>query len=167
MIGAPLPLRASDAFYPTPRSSRYYAESHEQVKATFTCGASMPNGQSSISRNNNMNTEDRLSMRVRAPNGGQSAHTDHNEHAYHSVEMFRQKFWGTLLLSSPTLVWTPMMQHWFGYTPLAGPTRRDGSPRFSDRWSSAYGGWVPLERPWRFSSVRHQHASRIATAGSR
>jgi ABC-type nitrate/sulfonate/bicarbonate transport system permease component len=50
-------------------------------------------------------------MRVRAPNGVQ-----------YSVEMFRQKFWGTLLLSIPTLVWTPMMQHWFGYTPPGGAT---------------------------------------------
>ena len=42
--------------------------------------------------------------------------------------MFRRKFWGTLLLSMPTLVWTPVMQHWFGYTPLGGAT--------------TYGGWV-------------------------
>jgi Cu2+-exporting ATPase len=48
-------------------------------------------------------------MCVQAPHGAQSEHAGHNEHADHSVEMFRQKFWGTLLLSIPTLVWTPMM----------------------------------------------------------
>jgi P-type Cu2+ transporter len=28
----------------------------------------------------------------------------HDKHAGHSVEMFREKFWGTLLLSIPTIV---------------------------------------------------------------
>jgi len=28
--------------------------------------------------------------------------------------MFRQKFWGTLLLSIPAVIWAPMIQHWFG-----------------------------------------------------
>src|SRR5712692_10512310 len=41
----------------------------------------------------------------------------YDKHAGHSVEMFRQKFWGTLLLSIPTIVWAPMIQHWFGYEP--------------------------------------------------
>ena len=36
--------------------------------------------------------------------------------------MFRQKFWGTLLLSIPTIVWAPMIQHWFGYQAPGGPT---------------------------------------------
>jgi Cu2+-exporting ATPase len=101
-------------------------------------------------------------MCVRAPHGAQSEHTGHNEHADHSVEMFRQKFWGTLLLSIPTLVWAPMMQHWFGYTPPGGATASRWIPAFFGSLVFAYGGWVPLERPWRFSSVRHQHASRIA-----
>ena len=34
--------------------------------------------------------------------------------------MFRQKFWGTLLLSVPTVIWSPMIQHWFGYTAPGG-----------------------------------------------
>ena len=36
--------------------------------------------------------------------------------------MFRQKFWGTLLLSIPTVIWAPMIQHWFGYEAPGGPT---------------------------------------------
>ncbi len=43
------------------------------------------------------------------------AHAAHDRHAGHSVEMFRRKFWGTLLLSIPTIVWSPMIQHWLGY----------------------------------------------------
>lgn len=56
--------------------------------------------------------------------------------------MFRQKFWGTLLLSIPTVVWAPMIQKWFGYAAPGGPS--------ASRWISAvfgtlvfaYGGWV-------------------------
>ena len=52
---------------------------------------------------------------------GHEEHAGHDKHAGHSVEMFRQKFWGTLLLSIPTLVWAPMIQHWFGYEAPGGP----------------------------------------------
>jgi Cu2+-exporting ATPase len=81
-------------------------------------------------------------MCVRAPHGAQSEHTGHNEHADHLVEMFRQKFWGTLLLSIPTLVWAPMMQHWFGYTPPGGATASRWIPAFFGSLVFAYGGWV-------------------------
>ena len=75
------------------------------------------------------------------PDGG-GAHAGHDKHAGHSVEMFRRKFWGTLLLAIPTLVWAPMIQHWFGYSAPGGPA--------ASRWISAifgalvfaYGGWV-------------------------
>ena len=69
-------------------------------------------------------------------------HAGHDKHAGHSVEMFRRKFLGTVLLSVPTLVWAPMIQHWFGYEAWGGPD--------VSRWISAifgtlvfvYGGWV-------------------------
>ena len=50
-------------------------------------------------------------------------HAGHDKHAGHSVEMFRQKFWGTLLLSVPTIVWAPMIQQWFGYAAPGGAAR--------------------------------------------
>jgi Cu2+-exporting ATPase len=81
-------------------------------------------------------------MCVPPPHGAQSEHTGHNEHADHSVEMFRQKFWGTLLPSIPTLVWAPMMQHWFGYTPPGGATASRWIPAFFGSLVFAYGGWV-------------------------
>jgi Cu2+-exporting ATPase len=73
------------------------------------------------------------------------AHRTHDKHAGHSVEMFRRKFWGTLLLSIPTLVWAPMIQPWLGYQAPGGPE--------TSRWISAvfgtlvfgYGGWVFIE----------------------
>ncbi len=44
------------------------------------------------------------------------AHAGHDKHAGHSVSMFRDKFWLTLLLTVPTVFWSGMIQHWFGYT---------------------------------------------------
>src|SRR5688500_9897204 len=41
---------------------------------------------------------------------------DHDKHAGHSVQMFRDKFWVTLALTVPTLVWGHMLQMALGYT---------------------------------------------------
>ena len=57
----------------------------------------------------------------------------HDKHAGHSVEMFRQKFWGTLLLSVPSIIWSPMIQRWFRYTAPGEPSLHDGCQRFSAR----------------------------------
>src|SRR5262245_65780334 len=42
-------------------------------------------------------------------------HGAHDRHAGHSVEMFRDRFWITLALTIPTLVWSHMIQEWFGF----------------------------------------------------
>ena len=55
--------------------------------------------------------------------------------------MFRQKFWGTLALSIPTLVWAPMLQRWFHYTAPAFPGARLISALFGTA-VYFYGGWV-------------------------
>ena len=53
---------------------------------------------------------------------GTNGHAGHGErgvrdrHAGHSVAMFRDKFWITLLLSIPTLLWSGMVQHMFGFS---------------------------------------------------
>lgn len=39
----------------------------------------------------------------------------HNKHAGHSVAMFRDRFWPSLVLTIPTLFWVPMIQEWLGY----------------------------------------------------
>ncbi|HEY6911462.1 MAG TPA: heavy metal translocating P-type ATPase [Myxococcales bacterium] len=65
----------------------------------------------------------------------------HDKHAGHSVEMFRRRFWISLLLTIPTLIWGHMLQRAFGFT----------APRFAgSHWIPAafgtavfaYGGWV-------------------------
>jgi len=40
----------------------------------------------------------------------------HDRHEGHSVAMFRDRFWITLLLSIPTLLWSGMVQHMFGFS---------------------------------------------------
>jgi Cu2+-exporting ATPase len=47
---------------------------------------------------------------------GAGSHAGHDKHAGHSVAMFRDKFWITLLLTLPTLVWGHMLQSALGYT---------------------------------------------------
>ncbi|MDQ3553417.1 MAG: heavy metal translocating P-type ATPase [Chloroflexota bacterium] len=39
----------------------------------------------------------------------------HDKHAGHSVAMFRDKFWLSVLLTVPTLIWSHDIQEWFGY----------------------------------------------------
>jgi Cu2+-exporting ATPase len=56
--------------------------------------------------------------------------------------MFRQKFWGTLLLSVPTIIWAPMIQHWFGYEAPGGPSASRWIPAIFGTLVFAYGGWV-------------------------
>ena len=69
----------------------------------------------------------------------------HDKHAGHSVEMFRQKFWGTLLLSIPTVIWGPMIQHWFGYEAPGGPVATRWIPAVFGTLVFGYGGWVFIQ----------------------
>ena len=48
-------------------------------------------------------------------------HAGHDKHAGHSVAMFRDKFWISLLLTIPTLIWGHMLQRAFNYSPPAVP----------------------------------------------
>jgi Cu2+-exporting ATPase len=66
----------------------------------------------------------------------------HDKHAGHSIEMFRRKFWGTLLLSLPTVVWSPMIQQWFGYDAPGGAAASRWIPAIFGTAVFAYGGWV-------------------------
>ncbi len=50
-----------------------------------------------------------------AQHGDHSAGTGHARHAGHSVAMFRDRFWLSLLLTVPVLVWSTDLQDWFGY----------------------------------------------------
>jgi Cu2+-exporting ATPase len=47
---------------------------------------------------------------------GHGAPDAHDRHQGHSVTMYRDRFWITLLLSIPTLLWSGMVQHMVGFS---------------------------------------------------
>lgn len=55
--------------------------------------------------------------------GGHDDHTAHTDHTGHE-EMFRRRFWLSLLLTIPVLLYSPMVQHLLGFTMPTFP----GSP---------------------------------------
>ncbi|HHY49554.1 MAG TPA: heavy metal translocating P-type ATPase, partial [Alphaproteobacteria bacterium] len=71
-------------------------------------------------------------------------HAAHDKHAGHSVAMFRDRFWISLILTIPTLIWEPMIQEWFSYTAPQFPGSQFMPPVFG-AIVFFYGGWVFLE----------------------
>ena len=60
-----------------------------------------------------MSSPPRGSEGNRMPNA--RAHSDHDMHAAHSVELFRDRFWISLALTVPVVFWSGEVQHWIGY----------------------------------------------------
>jgi len=71
-------------------------------------------------------------------------HAEHDKHAGHSVAMFRDKFWLSLALTIPTLVWGHMLPSVFGYTPPAFPGSHLVAPLLGTV-VFFYGGWPFLQ----------------------
>src|SRR5215470_18516668 len=68
----------------------------------------------------------------------------HDKHAGHSVEMFRRKFWGSLALTIPILVWGHMLPRALGYTAPDFPGAMWIPPLFGTA-VFVYGGRVFIE----------------------
>jgi P-type Cu2+ transporter len=78
---------------------------------------------------------------------GHGAHAAHDKHAGHSVEMFRSRFWISLLLSIPVVLYSPMVQEWLSFSMPAFP----GSELVSPVLGTViffYGGSVFLKGGW-------------------
>jgi P-type Cu2+ transporter len=74
-------------------------------------------------------------------------HRSHDRHAGHSVAMFPDKFWLTLILTLPVVAWSGEVQHWLGYTAPTFP----GSqyiPAFLGTVVFLYGGSVFIRGAW-------------------
>ncbi len=80
--------------------------------------------------------------------GSAGGHEDHGKHHGHSVEMFRRKFWVSLALTIPALIWDPMLQEWLGYTAPRFPGS-DFIPVVFGTIVFFYGGWVFLQGGYR------------------
>src|SRR5246500_2013180 len=52
------------------------------------------------------------------------AHSGHTQHSGHSVAMFRDKFWLSLALTFPVVLWSDEVQRWLGYHAPSVPGSR-------------------------------------------
>jgi P-type Cu2+ transporter len=87
------------------------------------------------------------------PHEAHDGHDGHDRHEGHSVAMFRDRFWLSLLLTIPTLIWGHMLQSALGYT----PPRFTGSHYVPAVFGTAvffYGGWPFIEGAIRELRVR-------------
>jgi len=75
-------------------------------------------------------------------------HGAHDKHAGHSVAMFRDKFWISLALTVPTLIWGHMLPRVLNYSPPSVPGQRWIAPLFGTA-VFLYGGTVFLQGAWR------------------
>ena len=78
---------------------------------------------------------------VHNEHAGHHTHATHDKHAGHSVAMFRDKFWISLLLTVPTLIWGEMLPRLFHYTPPDFPGAH-WIPVVLGTVVYFYGGWV-------------------------
>ena len=84
-----------------------------------------------------------------AGHSGQVGHdAGHDKHAGHSVSMFRDKFWASLALTVPTVIWGHMLAQLTGYMPPMFPGSEWIAPVFGTI-VFFYGGWVFLAGAWR------------------
>ncbi|MFV2064659.1 MAG: heavy metal translocating P-type ATPase, partial [Chloroflexota bacterium] len=56
-----------------------------------------------------------------AQGGHGSADAEHDRHEGHSVSMFRDKFWLSVVMTIPVLIWSEDIQNWFKFTAPSFP----------------------------------------------
>jgi P-type Cu2+ transporter len=83
----------------------------------------------------------------RGGHGKSATPGSHDRHAGHSVAMFRDKFWLSLALTIPVVVWSADVQHWIGYTAPVFPGSRFVPPILGTI-VFFYGGIVFIRGAW-------------------
>src|SRR6202051_4069304 len=76
-----------------------------------------------------------------------AAHASHDRHAGHSVAMFRDKFWLSLVLTFPVRVLSTDVQRWLGYTAPSFPGSKFVPPVLGTV-VFVYGGLVFIRGAW-------------------
>src|SRR5437588_2452566 len=74
-------------------------------------------------------------------------HGSHDRHTGHSVAMFRDKFWLSLALTIPVVLWSTDVQHWLGYTAPSFPGSKF-IPALLGTVVFIYGGLVFIRGAW-------------------
>ncbi len=75
-------------------------------------------------------------------------HENHDAHRGHSPEAFRDKFWLSLLLTLPVVIWSEHIESLLGYTAPVFPWST-WIPPVLGTVVFLYGGWVFLQGAWR------------------
>jgi P-type Cu2+ transporter len=76
--------------------------------------------------------------------GHGSSGAGHDKHAGHSAAMFRDRFWLSLFLTIPTLVWSDSLQEWLSYRAPSFPLS-EHVPALFGSGVFLYGGLVFLK----------------------
>jgi len=95
-----------------------------------------------------MNRQQEHSTDSHADNKLMADHGSHSRHAGHSVAMFRDKFWLSLAVTIPVVVWSADVQRWIGYRAPVFP----GSkliPPILGTFVFLYAGIVFIRGAWR------------------
>ena len=88
---------------------------------------------------------------------GHMAHGGHGDHAGHA-DVFRTRFWVSLILSIPVVLFSPMVQDWLGYSLPSFPGDNLIAPVLGT-FVFIYGGRVFLEGGWSEIKARQpEHA---------
>ncbi|MBA2467956.1 MAG: heavy metal translocating P-type ATPase, partial [Chloroflexia bacterium] len=77
----------------------------------------------------------------------QATHEGHDKHAGHDPEAFRQKFWLSLILTIPVVLYSEMVQEWLRFTMPEFPGSEWIAPVLGT-FIFFYGGWVFLKGGW-------------------
>ena len=80
-------------------------------------------------------------------------HESHDKHAHHTPEMFRNRFWLSLILTIPVLYFSEQFQAWLGYTAPAFPLSTWINPVLGTVLFF-YGGWPFLQGTVREARTR-------------
>lgn len=78
----------------------------------------------------------------------QHDHSDHNKHEGHSTNIFKRKFWVSLVLSIPVVAFSPIVQQLLGYD-TSGIPGAYYVPAVLSSIIFFYGGWVFLSSAYR------------------
>jgi len=79
--------------------------------------------------------------------GAHGGHEGHDKHAGHDPEAFRQKFWLSLILTIPVVLYSEMVQEWLRYSMPEFPGSDWIAPVLGT-FIFFYGGWVFLKGGW-------------------
>src|SRR6266704_4254360 len=95
-----------------------------------------------------MNHTDHQASDPHAGHKMSDTHGSHDRHTGHSVAMFRDKFWLSLALTIPVVLWSTDVQHWLGYTAPSFPGSKF-IPAILGTLVFIYGGLVFIRGAWR------------------